>query len=348
MIGHVVYAHGSPCPTLVLDARRLPRTDDALLDRLAVARKWLDDIGAGHILKLALVEPAEHPLFDLDYRFVQALPLGPAAFDLRGSCGHSILASIVAGAESGSLPRLSPGLRVRVMVRNNGDHIVCEITEAGRDSALFDIHFVQPAPKPLSELLLAGAATTTVEVDGEPVPVSLVSMGNPYAFVAASTLGLSRTEDLFADDQRLFDRLVRIRRAAAALLGWPADGAFPKVAAVMAAESGKLAVRAISVPTWHPTIALTGAACLAAAVRIKGTVPWTAAQQAGMPDGTVDIVTSGGSSRVTATVRDGAREPELTWITVRGKRTTTLGSFPIEPLAGLQSKEIAACLSLYR
>ncbi|MGW1173654.1 PrpF domain-containing protein [Kitasatospora sp. NPDC002543] len=348
MIGHVVYAHGSPCPTLVLDARRLPREEQPLLDRLAAARKWLDDAGAGHILKIALVEPAEHPLFDLDYRFVQALPSGPAAFDLRGSCGHSILGSIVAGAESGSLPRLTPGMRVRVMVRNNGDHIVCEITEVRRDSALFDIHFVQPAPKPLGELLLAGAATTTVDVDGAPVPVSLVSMGNPYAFVAASTLGLSRPEDLFADDRSLFDRLVRIRRAAAVLLGWPPDGAFPKVAAVMAADDGRIAVRAISVPTWHPTIALTGAACVAAAVRIKGTTPWVAAQQAGVPDGTVDILTAGGLSSVAATVRNGAYEPELTWTTVRGKRTTTLGSFPIEPLASLQPKELTACLSLSR
>ncbi|KOG90794.1 hypothetical protein ADK38_06740, partial [Streptomyces varsoviensis] len=104
----------------------------------------------------------------------------------------------------------------------------------------------------------------------------------------------SRTEDLFADDPRLFDRLVRVREAAAALLGWPTTGAFPKVAAVMAAESGQIAVRAVSVPTWHPTIALTGAACVAAAVRIEGTVPWAAARQAGVPDGTVDIVTAGG------------------------------------------------------
>ncbi|CAM2825377.1 PrpF domain-containing protein [Streptomyces albus] len=348
MIGHVVYAHGSPCPTLVLDARRLPGDDEQLLDRLSSARKWLDAAGAGHVLKIALVEPSPHPLFDLDYRFVQALPRSPAAFDLRGSCGHSVLSSIVAGAESGLLPRLTPGMRVRVMVRNNGDHIVCETAEARRESALFDVHFVQSPPTPLSELLLAGSATTTVEADGRPVPVSLVSMGNPYVFVAASALGLSSTAELFADDPRLFDRLVRIRRATARLLGWPADGAFPKVAAVMAGAGGRIAVRAVSVPGWHPTIALTGAACVAAAVRIEGTAPWIAAQQAGVPDGTVDIVTSGGLSSVTSAVRDGVHEPELTWITVRGKRTTTLGSFPIEPLASLQSKEITACLSLSR
>lgn len=348
MIGHVVHAHGSPCPTLVLDARRLPRSDEPLLERLGSARKWLDGAGAGHVLKIALVEPAAHPLFDLEYRFVQALPLAPTAFDLRGSCGHSILASIVAGAESGLLPRLTPGLRVRVMVLNNGDHIACEIAEVRRGSASFDIHFVQPTPKPLSELLLTGAVTTTVEADGVPVPVSLVSMGNPYAFVAAAALGISRTEELFADDQGLFDRLVRIRRATARLLGWPVDGAFPKVAAVMAAEHGRIAVRAVSVPGWHPTIALTGAACVAAAVQIEGTAPWSAARQAGVPDGAVEIVTPGGMSSVTSAVHDGARERELTWITVRGKRTTTLGSFPIEPLASIESKEITECLSLSR
>lgn len=346
MIGHFVYAHGSPCPTLVLDARRLPRDDDELLATLGEARPWLEDVGAGHVLKIALVEPSPHPLFDLDYRFVQALPRSPTAFDLRGSCGHSILASIVAGAESGLLPRLNPGMRVRINVLNNGDHVVCEIDEVDRESACFDVHFVQPTPKPVSRLLLAGRPVTAVPVAGHQVPASLVSNGNPYVFVAAESLGLSTPDELFADDRGLFERLVQIRRAAAVMLGWSPDGAFPKVAAVLPADQGRIAVRAISVPSWHPTIALTGAACLAAAVRIEGSVPWAAARQAGVSGGTVDILTSGGTSRVASAVFRGAHEPELAWITVRGKRTTSYGSFPIAPLAGLQSKEITQCLSL--
>ncbi|QTR06025.1 hypothetical protein J7S33_06940 [Saccharothrix algeriensis] len=38
-------------------------------------------------------------------------------------------------------------------------------------------------------------------------------------------------------------------------------------------EGGAVAARAVSVPSWHPTLALTGAVCVAAAAAIPGTVP---------------------------------------------------------------------------
>jgi hypothetical protein len=331
---------------MVLDARRLPRNDEELLERLGNARSWLNDHGASHVLKIALVEPSAHPLFDLDYRFVQALPQAPTAFDLRGSCGHSVLSSVVASAQSGMLPKLNPGMRVRVNVLNNGDRMVCEIDEVNRDSATFDIHFVQSTPQPVNDLMLTGSATINVDTGQERVTASLVSMGNPYVFVSAAELGITSTDEMFADDPILFDRLVRIRRAAAQLLGWSPEGAFPMVAMVFSAQPGQFAVRAVTVPKWHPTIALTGAACLAAAVRIEGTVPWQVAQRAGLPSDELDLLTPGGRSRVASAVHKGPDGPELTWITVRGKRTTAYGSFPIEPLADLQSKEITECLSL--
>src|SRR5690242_13370945 len=106
MIGHIAYAAGSPCPTLVLDARYLPRDDEPMLAALAEARRVLAAAGGGHVLKIALIEPSSHPLFDLDYRFVQALPDGLDRFDLLGSCGHSILSSITAAAHVGMVPRL--------------------------------------------------------------------------------------------------------------------------------------------------------------------------------------------------------------------------------------------------
>ncbi|GGP76106.1 acyl-CoA dehydrogenase family protein [Streptomyces abikoensis] len=67
--------------------------------------------------------------------------------------------------------------------------------------------------------------------------------------------------------------MLEIRRAAIEPLGWSKDSVFPKIAAVGAYQPGRLATRAISVPSWHPTLALTGATCLAAATTIPGTVP---------------------------------------------------------------------------
>jgi hypothetical protein len=346
MIGHLAYAIGAPCPTLVLDARHLPRDTAAMLDALTRARRWLDAAGGGHVLKIALVEPSGHPMFDLDYRFIQALPEGPDRFDLRGSCGHSILSSIAAAARSGMVPRLAPGVRNRVNVLNNGDHVVCEVDEVNRDLTSFTVHFLHTPPKPVADLLLTGEPATGLTVAGERVTVSLVSAGNPYVFVSAADLGVTTTADLFADDPARFDRLLAIRAAAVKHLGWAADSVFPKIAMTMPAGDGRVAVRAISVPSWHPTLALTGAACLGAATGIAGTIPWRAARHAGAADGLVEIQTAAGRTAVTAAtvVRD--EEAALAWISVGHKQVSFHGSFFVEPLAHFQFKEIGECLSL--
>jgi 2-methylaconitate cis-trans-isomerase PrpF len=346
MIGHIAYAEGSPCPTLVLDARYLPRDQGPLLAALTETRRWLADAGGAHVLKIALVEPSPHPLFDLDYRFVQALPSGFDRFDLLGSCGHSILSSITAAASTGLVSRLGPGVRNRVNVLNNGDHLVCEVDEVNRDQVEFTVHFVRNPPTPVGQLLLAGEPATELTVDGRRIAVSLVSAGNPYVFVDAAGAGVATKDELFADDPVLMDRLLRIRAAASAHLGWPAESVFPKIAVIMPDEHGSLAARAISVPSWHPTLALTGTACLGAATGIEGTVPWLAARDAGCEDGRIGITTPGGTGAVTAAtiVRDGTRE--LAWISVGQKVVTFHGSFLIEPLAHFQLKEIGECLSL--
>ncbi|WP_425247615.1 PrpF domain-containing protein [Streptomyces sp. NEAU-NA10] len=349
MIGHLAYAAGSPCPTFVLDSARLPREDTALLGHLTEARRYLTSAGGAHVLKIALVEPSAHPMFDLDYRFVQALPGAPDLFDLRGSCGHSVLAAVVAAARCGMLPRLVPGARVRVRVRNNGDSVVCEVDRVERDAVGFTVTFVQPRPVPFTDLLPTGQARTVLEANGQRVEVSLVSSANTYAFVDARSLRVSDQSALFAADGELLQRLEALRGAAARRLGWPTGGAFPKIAAVLPGEDGGVAARALTVPGWHPTIALTGAVCLGTAARIPGTVPWRITREAEAGDGLLDITTPGGRAAVTAVVSlpgtddgDGA----LLWSSVARKRVTFQGSFALAPLSHLQFEEVAQCLAL--
>ncbi|MEU9438261.1 PrpF domain-containing protein [Streptomyces sp. NPDC048252] len=332
MIAHLAYAEGSPCPTLVLDSAQVPQQGTSLTDRLADARRSLKAVGKAHVLKIALVCPSPHPMFDLDYRFVQALPDAEDSFDLRGSCGHSILSSAVVAERMGMLPKLSVGGRVRVRVLNNGDSVVCEVDEVKRDAAQFTVHFVRTAAIPVTQLLITGEPRTTVTVDGELHEVSLVSSGNAYAFLDARTIGIKDPDALFADDESLFDRLGRVRAAAADQLGWPRAGAFPKIAALLPVEEGRIAARAVSVPSWHPTIALTGAVCLGSAIRIPGTVPWRMTQEVGCPDG-LEIVTPGGRTAVAADVRDIDGVLSLSWASVNRKRVTFQGLLPLEPQA---------------
>ncbi|MEU9092876.1 PrpF domain-containing protein [Streptomyces sp. NPDC048428] len=332
MIAHLAYAAGSPCPTLVLDADAVPQDDGSLLEYLAGVRRRLEATGNAQVLKIALVRPSRHPMFDLEYRFVQALPDAVHSFDLRGSCGHSILSSAVVAERVGMLPRLSVGSRVRVKVLNNGDSVVCEVDAVDRDTARFTVHFVPPEAIPVTDLLITGEPRTTIAVDGELAQVSLVSSGNAYAFLDARTVGVKDPEALFAGGEALFGTLTRIRAAVTSHLGWPAGGAFPKIAALLPVDEGRIAARAISVPSWHPTIALTGAVCLGSAVQIPGTVPWQVAQELGCPDG-LEIITPGGRTAVTAAVQNTDGVAALSWASVDHKRVTFQGPLSLDPPA---------------
>ncbi|MEV7015242.1 PrpF domain-containing protein [Streptomyces sp. NPDC093991] len=326
-------AHGTPCPTAVLDARALPDTEPELLARLSALRETLSAHGAGDVLKNALVQPSRHPLFDLDYRFVQSLPDSLDSFDLRGSCGHSILAAVEVAARTGMIQPLVPGCRVRVNVLNNGDNVVCETEETSEGGTRFTAHFLCSPPRPVQELLLTGAPVVGIPFEGRVVPVSLVSMGNPYIFVHAAELGAPTVDALFADDPALFERMTRLRHAVCVARGWDTAGAFPKVAALLPDAEGTLAVRAVSVPSWHPTVALTGATCLAAAAAVEGTVPHLLAGETGLPEGgTLALRTPGATIRVSARTKGDRRNRELAWISVAEKQVDYRGEIVPVPV----------------
>ncbi|MFJ9342465.1 PrpF domain-containing protein [Streptomyces sp. NPDC101733] len=349
MSGYFANAHGAPCPTLVLDGGGLPEDTDRLLETLTAIRGDLSADGVGHVLKNAIVRPSAHPLFDLDYRFVQSLPQSTSSFDLRGSCGHSILAAVEAAARSGMIPPLVGGARVRVNVLNNGDNVVCEVEEVSEGGTRFTAHFLCTPTKPFHELLITGDTVTEVSVDRTVIPVSLVSMGNPYVFVPAGHLGVATREELFSAGDRLFEQFARIRLAVCEQQGWDASGAFPKIAAVLSEPGGALAVRAVSVPSWHPTLALTGAICLGTAVGIEGSVPWQLARDGGHRGGPVRLVTPGGELQVSASSVVTDTGPRLAWVSVAGKQVDYQGwaGLPADHFSyPSPSAEERACLSL--
>ncbi|MFJ6576774.1 hypothetical protein ACIQMY_12485 [Streptomyces sp. NPDC091368] len=231
----VVRAHDAPGPTLVLRVDRLPPGALALGAELRAA---LAASPRPRLRKIALFDPRT-----LRYRFVQALPGG--SFDFRAGCGHSLLACVVADGRPGP---------VTVRAVTTGDTVLCEPESAPHHDA-YTLSFLRAPDAP-------GTLPTGRPVDvllG--VPVSLVRYGNPYVFVDARHLDPRATER----------QLLALRAEAARRLGHPSASALPKIAAV-ADGPGGLSVRALTVGGWHPGLALTGAAALAAAGAIDGTV----------------------------------------------------------------------------
>jgi hypothetical protein len=322
MRGVLLYADGSPCPTLVLPAALLPGDDHGLIAALARLRTALIATGWGHVLKIALVGPGGGGA-DLTYRFVQCFPGDESRFELRGSCGHSILAAVAGAHRLGAGPQPRQGRPVTVDVRNNGDQVTCTAEQAVGDDITFTARFHRrPAPS-LGSLLLFGEPVTVLDHGQGRTAVSAVSLGNPYLFVDARTLGRRSRDELFDGGAGLFRLMSGIRAAGEARLGWP-RGAFPKIAALLP-EPGGLAARAVSVPSWHPTLALTGATCLATAAAIPGTLP---ALLAGEPGGPLRITTPGGHTTVAATTTG----DRLHAVAVSGKVVHLLGEVTLPSL----------------
>ena len=343
MIGYIAVADGAPCPTLVLDTRDVPEDRAELTDTLIRARAQLRLAGHADVLKIALIAPSAHPLFDLTYRFVQCIPGADGdRFDFLGSCGHSIVASTMVANQLGWIRELAPGHRVRVKVDNNGDTVVCEVDEMHRNGGNVTVHFLQD-PVEVERFLVTGSAVDTLRVASQNYAVSVVDMGNPYVFVRAGDLRIGSQQALFADDPQLFDTLVAIRRAAAARWGWPADSAFPKVAAIDHFTSGAVSVRAVSVPKWHPTLALTGATCLAVATVIPGTVAHQVARDAGCEGGEITMQTPGGPVVGRPMVIGTPGNPQLCWVSVSGKRARHVARISFDlPVARREIRELAA------
>ncbi|WP_433788715.1 PrpF domain-containing protein [Actinoplanes sp. CA-252034] len=291
-------AAGSPSATLVLGFGRLPDPGVTATPALTALRYAALDAGLGDVSKIALIGPSQRPGCDLDYRFVQVLAGDEPRFELRGSCGHSILAACCVARRRG----WTTADTVRVNVLNNGDLMTCRLTGESAGEQIWDVAVEQPPHTVVTDLLLTPDPQIRLRHSGRAVRASLVSAGNPYVFVPAADIGVTDPRRLLALDEPLFAGMSALREQAEALLGWPAGGAFPKIAALLPAGPGAVAVRAVSVPRWHPTMAVTGALCLAAAVNIPGTTSHLAAgaDPAGYPS--VTIHTAGGRRVATADV----------------------------------------------
>jgi 2-methylaconitate cis-trans-isomerase PrpF len=140
-----------------------------------------------------------------------------------------------------------------------------------------------------------------VVADVGEVAASLVDATNPMVFVRAKDVGLDGTErpETLDADRDLARRLEAIRAAAAVRMRLAEDPqtagraspAVPKVVVIappaayttlagepVAAESVDLVARVVSMGKVHRAFALTGAMCLAVAVRVPGTLPHEAAE----------------------------------------------------------------------
>ncbi len=275
-------------------------------------KKQIDGLGGSQSVtsKVAILRKSDRPDADVDYTFAQ-VSVDKAVVSYGGNCGNISSGVGPFAIEKKLVPALEGSTLVRIYNTNTGKVIQEEVPTAN-GQVLYDgdfgiagvpgtaaplkLKFVDPAGTLGKGLLPTGNAVDLLEVPGHgSTEVSLVDAANPLVFVKASDLGLTGTElpEAINGDPELLRLLETIRGLAAMKLGlcstpeeaaWVTPG-LPKMTLVAppadyTTSSGEavkgnqvdLVARMMSMQKPHPSYAMTGAMCTAAAAAVPGTL----------------------------------------------------------------------------
>ena len=275
-------------------------------------KKQIDGLGGSQSVtsKVAILRKSDRPDADVDYTFAQ-VSVDKAVVSYGGNCGNISSGVGPFAIEKKLVPALEGSTLVRIYNTNTGKVIQEEVPTAN-GQVLYDgdfgiagvpgtaaplkLKFVDPAGTLGKGLLPTGNAVDLLEVPGHGLTeVSLVDAANPLVFVKASDLGLTGTElpEAINGDPELLRLLETIQGLAAMKLGlcstpeeaaWVTPG-LPKMTLVAppadyTTSSGEavkgnqvdLVARMMSMQKPHPSYAMTGAMCTAAAAAVPGTL----------------------------------------------------------------------------
>lgn len=260
--------------------------------------------------KAAILGPSNREGIDVDYTFAQVSVDKPVV-SYTGNCGNISSGVGPFAIESGLVKAADPVTMVRIFNTNTEKVMVEEVeTPGGRvnyegnfsipgvpgGAAPVKVVVQDPAGAVCGSLLPTGNPIDELAVPGfGPLRVSIVDAANPLVFVLAADIGMSGKEGPEEIDVNpsLLALLETIRGGAAKKLGFVEQAeesawkspTVPKMTIVappadyttasgetIRAEQADLLGRMMSMQRPHPTYALTGALCTAAAAVIPGTL----------------------------------------------------------------------------
>lgn len=274
--------------------------------------KQIDGLGGAQSVtsKVAIISISDREDADVNYTFAQ-VSVDKAIVSYKGNCGNISSGVGSFALEKGLVNIKEPVTTVRIYNTNTDKIIESEIQiEDGKvkydgdysiagvkgTSAPIKLKFIKPAGTISDKLLPTGNAIDVLDIpDFGEVEVSIVDAANPLVFVKAEDLGLKGTElptELNTDSEKL-RLLEKVRGIAAVKLGLIDDyttsavesPAIPKMTFVSFPKSyvtidGEkidenridLLSRMMSMQKTHPTYAMTGAMCTAAAAIVPGSI----------------------------------------------------------------------------
>ncbi|MEM1387417.1 MAG: 4-oxalomesaconate tautomerase [Pseudomonadota bacterium] len=269
-------------------------------DRETLARVLVAAVGSGHGLnidgigggnavttKVAMLSASEDEWADVDYFFAQ-VGVEDGAVDFKPTCGNILSGVGSAALEMGLLPISGDETVVKIRAVNTGARVAATVQTAGgyvhyQGSAAIDgvpgtaapvgLQFMDTIGGATGAFLPAGAVTNTFEG----VDVTCMDVAMPMVIARAESFGLTGYESVteLNENAAFFTRMEAVRVAAGEAMGIAdvAQSVTPKFGLLAPAQHGGTVATRYFMP-WktHPTMAVTGAQCLAACVLTPGTV----------------------------------------------------------------------------
>ncbi|WP_170387824.1 4-oxalomesaconate tautomerase [Ruegeria atlantica] len=249
----------------------------------------IDGIGGGAAVttKVAMLSVSEDDWADIDYFFGQ-VSVEEKLVDFKPTCGNILSGVAPAAIEMGLLKPQGEETEIRIRAVNTGARVVAKVNTPGGELTYegdAEIAGVpgHSAPVQLSFMGVVGSATGAFLPTGnlrdtvQGIELTCMDVAMPMAITRAAEFGLTgyeSAEELDANSA-FFDRMEAVRIEAGERMGMGdvSKSVTPKFGLVAPArDGGTLAVRYFMPWKTHPTMAVTGAQCMASCALTPGTV----------------------------------------------------------------------------
>ncbi|WP_171120851.1 MULTISPECIES: 4-oxalomesaconate tautomerase [unclassified Ruegeria] len=272
----------------------LPEDLDTLADVLVAAigagqALNIDGIGGGNAVttKVAMLSVSEDEWADIDYFFAQ-VSVDEKLVDFKPTCGNILSGVGPAAIEMGLFQPNGDETEIRIRAVNTGASVIAKVQTPGGELVYQgDVEIAgvpgHSAPVQLSFMGVVGSATGAFLPTGnlrdtvQGIELTCMDVAMPMVIARAADFGLTgyeSAEELDAN-RAFFDQMEAVRIEAGELMGMGdvSKSVTPKFGLIAPArEGGALAVRYFMPWKTHPTMAVTGAQCMASCALTPGTV----------------------------------------------------------------------------
>ncbi|MFV0491991.1 MAG: 4-oxalomesaconate tautomerase [Pseudorhodobacter sp.] len=276
------------------------RREDLPQDEATLSEVLMAAIGAGHPLningigggnavttKVAMLSPSKREDCDIDYFFAQ-VAVDKREVDYRPTCGNILVGVGPAAIEMGLVPARDGETTIKIHAVNTGAVVEAVIQTSGGTVSYdgdFEIAGVPgtAAPIRLGFMETVGSVTGALLPTGnirdviDGVEVTCMDVAMPVMIARAEDFGLTGYESQkeLDENRAFYDRIEPIRLKAGKMMGLGdvSKSVTPKITLLAKPRNGGGVTARYFMP-WacHPSMAVTGAQCIATCAIMPGTV----------------------------------------------------------------------------